>query len=683
MRTMLLGCMAILGTALAWGNPLFPMEGPSGERIYGLGKITALDYSPTGEHFATASPIGAFIWNVETGAIEHGLQTGSDEPTALRFSPDGQQLVLTTFAGTVQVWDVETGERLRDWQAHDGPIVSMDAAREANILATGGGMEDNRVHWWNYSTGELLRSDAPAPLPYYSEFNGENPPVIKNLSLSPNGQNLLLQTEQVAWINIHEATPVHEYVERFGLYSESLSGVYINDDYFMISPSTLVSVTDRVEYSAPFSLHAESDYRFYSPHLMSANRRSATSDPFFGSYRFLNSEGAPFFNTLVTTGSIRTAVHPPSMQAISQESRQTLRRRIITPGETLTLQEYYGHSGAANDLVFTDDIFNGEYGFYTFGGFYDEPVRRWNRIGRYTLDPTPAELSNEFTFVPFFVSHYENMEVTAAAYRPHHPFGYIGFVGLHQVHGFSYFDKRNLDYTRINLLLLEESPVRIHQTAIGAFNIPPDPEFNETLGVILGDNTGRLSVLRHRFGTSGHVRIRNTELHTHKITSVVSSMDDRIIYSSDATGRISLWDWQRNRLEDVILPSYGTVESVAVHPDDTLLAAGGHNGIQVYDMQAGELRYHVYGHEGFVNDVAFSPDGSLLASAGQDGLVLVWESATGQLLTRLEGHVREVNAVAFSPDGNDLGSVGNDGTTRLWNLDEHTAIKHWRIHANN
>ena len=55
-------------------------------------------------------------------------------------------------------------------------------------------------------------------------------------------------------------------------------------------------------------------------------------------------------------------------------------------------------------------------------------------------------------------------------------------------------------------------------------------------------------------------------------------------------------------------------------------------------------------HGDAVQTLALSPDDQLLASGGRDGNVKLWRAATGELLTEIKGQPGPITALAFLPD---------------------------------
>ncbi|HPC82510.1 MAG TPA: serine/threonine-protein kinase [Thermoanaerobaculaceae bacterium] len=136
-----------------------------------------------------------------------------------------------------------------------------------------------------------------------------------------------------------------------------------------------------------------------------------------------------------------------------------------------------------------------------------------------------------------------------------------------------------------------------------------------------------------------------------------------------ATGRVSF-------VEEAVFGEPRRLQTIALAPGDTTLAAGGTDGaIYLWDLQSRTrvetLRNRVHlrtGHGALTTGLAFSEDGSLLVSAHLDGAIYLWEVESGLELDVRLGHDGAVGGVALPPGGTTLVSGGADATLKFWDL---------------
>ena len=78
-------------------------------------------------------------------------------------------------------------------------------------------------------------------------------------------------------------------------------------------------------------------------------------------------------------------------------------------------------------------------------------------------------------------------------------------------------------------------------------------------------------------------------------------------------------------------------------------------------------------HNASVESVALSPDGTLLAAGCQDGAVELWDIGSRKRIDVIQGHDAMVQCVVFSPDGRLLASSAKEHA-RLWDIQDRREI---------
>jgi WD40 repeat protein len=117
----------------------------------------AFGFSPDGKRLAVASGRSVVLWDLASGKELHRMK-GNNGLAALAFTPDGRTVIGASAFGTessVVAWSVETGERLRQYEAsgRNGGY-GLAVSRDGRLLALGGAERDSVVQVWELATGQ-------------------------------------------------------------------------------------------------------------------------------------------------------------------------------------------------------------------------------------------------------------------------------------------------------------------------------------------------------------------------------------------------------------------------------------------------------------------------------------------------------------------------------------------------
>jgi WD40 repeat protein/predicted Ser/Thr protein kinase len=116
------------------------------------GPITALRFSPDGQQLASGSRDHAIrLWRLDTGEAIHLEGGGPVQDLRFTPAPEGRRLLAIVSLAMVQEWDASTGAPRRTLRGHTGAISCFDLSRDGARLVTGG--MDHTVRLWDLESG--------------------------------------------------------------------------------------------------------------------------------------------------------------------------------------------------------------------------------------------------------------------------------------------------------------------------------------------------------------------------------------------------------------------------------------------------------------------------------------------------------------------------------------------------
>ncbi|HET8841747.1 MAG TPA: NACHT domain-containing protein, partial [Ktedonobacteraceae bacterium] len=168
------------------------------------------------------------------------------------------------------------------------------------------------------------------------------------------------------------------------------------------------------------------------------------------------------------------------------------------------------------------------------------------------------------------------------------------------------------------------------------------------------------------------------QAHTDNVFTLALSPDERLLATGSWEGSVKLWDLHSGALLWTTWHA-GLVYSVAFAPDGHLLASGGNDAaIRLWDVANGNSVQTLASPGGAVYTVAWSPDRHLLASGGFDGRIHLWQWQENRAATparTLVGHTNWVHRLAFAPDSSQLASASWDQTVKVWNVSRGEVVQ--------
>ncbi|MFP6685915.1 MAG: WD40 repeat domain-containing protein, partial [Polyangiaceae bacterium] len=152
------------------------------------GAVMALAHWSDGSRWASASKDRKVrIWDTRSGKMLRELQH-DDGLSGLSLSPDGKRLVAGDYAGTVHLWDVDSGTRKARFSGHERSVRDVAFSPSGKLIASAS--LDHTVRIWDVATGRPLR-----------QLRGHRHGVHQ-VAFSPNGRTVVsagLDRELLQW----------------------------------------------------------------------------------------------------------------------------------------------------------------------------------------------------------------------------------------------------------------------------------------------------------------------------------------------------------------------------------------------------------------------------------------------------------------------------------------------------
>ncbi len=520
--------------------------------------VRAVAVAADGRQVVSASDDGTVaVWDLTTGQRLRELRGHRAAVNAVAVSPGGRQVVSGSDDGTVAVWDLATGRRLRELRGHQAAVRAVAVALHGRQVVSG--CDDGTVVVWDLTTGRRLR-----------QLRG-HPDAVNAVAVDAGGRYAVsgsrdrtvavwdLATGRVRELRGHQAA-----VRAVALVLEGQQVVSGCDD-------GTVAVWD------PATGRRLRELR---------GHRDAVN---------------------------AVAVDPGGRHAVSGSDNGTVAVWDLTTDERA--RELRGHQAAVRAVAVAPG------GRRVVSGCDDGTVAVWDLATGRQL----RELRGHQAVV-------RAVAVTAD--------------GRQVVFGCDDGTAAVWDLAAGRRL----RKIKLHRTASTAVAVAPDG-----LLAVSGSRDGTVAFWNPPTGR----RLRELGGHEAAVRAVAVAPGGRHAVSGSDDGTVAFWDLTTGRRLRVLKEHKAAVRSVVVSPDGRHAVSGSLDGTAAFwDLANGKWLGELGEHQAAVNAVAVAPDGRLAIYGSDNGTVAVRDLRDGKPLTfsSLDGSVR---CVTWGPDSRSL-IVGDD-----------------------
>jgi WD40 repeat protein len=657
--------------------------------------ILAIAYSPDGRTFATASGGNITqrltrdqladntvrLWNAETGQQMRLFHGHLGPVNALAFSPHGEMIATASADSLACLWDVQSGAQIGCFEGHGDDVLAVSFLADSTGIVTASA--DRTARLWNVPTRQQIR-----------EFDG-HADRVNAVTISPDGTRLVTaSSDQTACLwdlsSGQQQTCYTGHADAvlaaaFGSAGATVVTGSADATTHVWDAATLevihILVDENAEYTKAVTALAVSP--------AGDSILTASSDGFARLWDAASGELHRTFRaaqSLHSGGVTAVAFHPNGQTMLTATDMREVRQWQVSSGEEIPLLE--GHTDSIRDVAYSPD------GEMIATADWDGMARLWDaksgrKIRRLEGHTQPL---NVVAFSPS-----GELLLTASDDGTARLWNVTTGEELHrlekhtssiQAAAFTRDGKQvvtlSMDGTARIWDVMTGEQVDLFQQDNSRYDLELDLTILPT-GQMVAYTYGFLGAWLWDIVTGE--TLLQIQRQGWQIYSVTFSPDGETLVITEGGGTDRFLEVATGREIGTFVSTAGSIRDVAFSPDGKTFTTASFVS-QVRDTKTREVIHNLAGFGHTVVAVAYSPDGENIAIASDDGTVRVWDAISIAQRQRFDNHPGEVLSTGFSPDGKAIltasGSVfrnSDEYTAHIWDITSGVELQRFIGHT--
>jgi len=575
--------------------------------LWGVGDTNRLASSADGNHIATASTIGIFIFDAHSLKLEKYIDTRS-WITAIDFSPDSKIIATGDRDGLIQLWNTDTWQEFETpYSGHTKTILDLAFSPDGSMLASVG--LDNYLFQWHINSKE---GSSPVRAQVMD---------VTAVAYSADGARIITGGNDFK-INVWDA----------GTLTLAQTVVFSSKIVDIASAANRLVIGGSDQKVAIMDL---------------SNNATLTS---LGNLQYpLTSVAISPNGKVIAGGDLNGGITVWSVEGIQLQKSQNY---VLGDPASLNM------AGSPHSLAFSPD------GKFIFSGLRNGTIRILDAI---TGEEVAANQSINTHSQKLVVSHNSKYAITQQADNWLTIWDVWNARILYQMRGeIKDGDPFSQDDSMF-AIASSQTAVKVHQSASGTEiytlngheDIKTIQFINDNAQLAAGNNQSM-----HLWSISSGQEVKIKKIFEGQGCSSIYDLNEQPIFSITEYQLIL----KRDQNSPILCNFQKLNWTISFNPNTGQIAYGGNSILTVVNSGTGESRNMNGVNRKNIVSVAISPKGDIVAAAFDDNTIHLWNISTREEMFSLFGHSNLITALRFTPDGKILISASLDGTLRIWGV---------------